>query len=199
IFPKNYGKKLGCKTDVLFLIKKKLSKKEIQKKILSSDLIYVGGGNTLKMMRIWRRLGVDKLLKKACNKGIVLSGLSAGSICWFSYGHSDSMSFYNPKSWKYIKVKGLGFIESIHCPHFNGKTLGKSRKRDFARFMKKHSSIGLGIDNCCAVEFVDNKYRVISSKKNANAYKVYKKKGKIIIKKIEKKKEYTPIETLIKR
>ncbi len=52
------------------------------------------------MMRIWRRLGVDHLLKAAYENGTVLAGISAGSICWFDSGHSDSMSFYNPRNWK---------------------------------------------------------------------------------------------------
>src|SRR5271166_3117174 len=58
-----FGKFLKCKTDVLFLIKEQPSKQQIRQKILSADIIYVGGGNTLKMMRLWRRRGVDKLLK----------------------------------------------------------------------------------------------------------------------------------------
>ncbi len=59
------------------------SRKELEEKILSSDLIYVSGGNTLKLMRRWRRLGVDKILELVHDKGIVLAGLSAGAICWF--------------------------------------------------------------------------------------------------------------------
>ncbi|PYY11819.1 MAG: hypothetical protein DMG69_03045 [Acidobacteria bacterium] len=58
-----------------------------------------GGGNTLQMMRVWRRLGVDKSLKSAYENGTLLSGISAGSICWFDSGHSDSMSFSNPRNW----------------------------------------------------------------------------------------------------
>jgi dipeptidase E len=84
------------KTDVLFLIKERPSNEQIRGKILSADIIYVGGGNTLPMMRLWRRLGVDKLLMSAYEYGTVLSGISAGSICWLDSGHSDSMSFYNP-------------------------------------------------------------------------------------------------------
>ena len=106
-FNKVYGKKLGCKTDVLFLLKTKPTKKELREKILSSDLIYVGGGNTLKMMKRWRFLGVDKILKEAHKRGIVLSGISAGGISWFEAGHSDSMSSYNPDNWDYIKVRGV--------------------------------------------------------------------------------------------
>ncbi|MCA9460353.1 MAG: Type 1 glutamine amidotransferase-like domain-containing protein, partial [Nanoarchaeota archaeon] len=88
-FEKHFNK-LGGKSDVLFLIKEKPTKKEIENKILNSDAIYIGGGNTLMMMKLWRKLGIDKLLLKAYKKGIVLSGLSAGSICWFKYGTSDS-------------------------------------------------------------------------------------------------------------
>src|ERR1022692_947544 len=88
-----FGDFLKCKTDVLFLMKEKPSRQQIRSKISSADIIYVGGGNALQMMRIWRRLGVDKLLIAAYKKGTVLAGVSAGSICWFDSGHSDSMSF----------------------------------------------------------------------------------------------------------
>ena len=85
-----YGGMLGCKPEVLYLIKENPVKREIEEKILGADLIYVGGGNTMKMLKAWRKKGVDKLLKKAYGQGIVLSGLSAGAICWFAYGCSDS-------------------------------------------------------------------------------------------------------------
>ena len=71
---------------------------------------------TLLMMRVWRRLGVDALLKAAYEKGTVLSGISAGAICWFDSGHSDSMSFYNPGDWNYINVKGLGSSKGSYAP-----------------------------------------------------------------------------------
>jgi dipeptidase E len=69
-----FGKFLKCKTDVLFLIKEQPSKEQIRRKILSADIVYVGGGNTLLMMGLWRRLGVDKLLVSAYENGTVLSG-----------------------------------------------------------------------------------------------------------------------------
>lgn len=176
--------KLGCKTDVLFLLKKTPPQEEIKTKILSADIIYVGGGNTLKMMKLWRRLGIDKLLKTAWKKGIVLCGISAGSICWFQSGHSDSMSFYNPKKWQYINVRGLGFLKGIHCPHYDSSTLGVPRKKDFQKMIAKRGGAGIAIDNNCAIAFLDNEYQVLKSKKSANAYKVYKKNGKIISEKI---------------
>jgi dipeptidase E len=118
----HFGKFLKCKTDVLFLLKEQPSKEETRRKIRSADIVYVGGGNTLLMMRIWRRLGADKLLRRAYERGTVLSGISAGAICWSDSGHSDSMSFYSPRKWKYINVKGLGLIKGILCPHYNSMT-----------------------------------------------------------------------------
>jgi len=126
-----FGDFLKCRTDVLFLIKDRPSVEQIRTKILAADIIYVGGGNTLRMMRLWRHLGVDRLLKTAHENGTVLAGISAGSICWFDSGHSDSMSFYNPRKWKYINVRGLGLIKGAHCPHYDSMTLGVPRRKDF--------------------------------------------------------------------
>jgi len=195
----HFGKKLGCKVDHLMLIKKKYSNKELTEKILGADMIYVGGGNTLKMMRRWRFLGVDKLLKRAFNSGVVLTGLSAGGICWFDSGHSDSMEIYGQKNWKYINVRGLGLIKGIHCPHFDSHTRGKSRRKDFIKFMSKYSQVGICIDDKCAIEFVDDKYRVISNNKNSKAYKVVRSNGKVIIEEIEMIKEFTPVSNLYER
>lgn len=176
---KTYGD-LGCTVDTLLLIRENPSAKTIKEKIEKADIIYVGGGNTLKMMRLWRRLGVNKLLKKAWQKGTIMCGLSAGSICWFEYGHSDSMSFYNPDDWNYIRVKGLGFLKGTACPHFDGQTLGVKRKKHFQDMMKKVGGLGIGINNYCAVEYRDGKETVLRSKASGEAY-ILRKKGKQII------------------
>lgn len=201
-FNKIYSK-LGCATSVLYLLNSKPSKKELRKKILSSDLIYVGGGNTLKMMKRWRFLGVDKILKEAYKRGIVLSGISAGGICWFESGHSDSRSFNNPENWNYINVHGLGILKGIHCPHFNSGTTRKNkrklRRNDFKEFMKNFSEVGIAIDNNCAIEFIDDKFKVLTSKRGRKAYKVFKKNKKIIIEEIPKKNNYLPISLLYKK
>ena len=178
---KYFGDFLKCKTDVLFLMKQKPPREQIRSKISWADIIYVGGGNTLQMMRIWRRLGVDKLLLAAYNKGTVLAGVSAGSICWFDSGHSDSMSFYNPRKWKYIKVKGLGLIPGIHCPHYNGKTGGVPRRKNFQEMIRKTGGNGIAIDNNCAIEFRDARvFKVLVSKPRAKAYRVFKKAGQVV-------------------
>ncbi|HSR07252.1 MAG TPA: peptidase E [Bryobacteraceae bacterium] len=176
-----FGGFLKCKTDVLFLMKEKPSREQIRRKISAADIIYVGGGNTLQMMRIWGRLGVDKLLLAAYKKGTILTGVSAGSICWFDSGHSDSMSFYDPHIWKYIKVQGLGLIPGIHCPHYNGRTRGVARRKNFQEMIRKIGGIGIAIDNNCAIEFKDGRvFKVLVSKPRAKAYRVFKKEGKVV-------------------
>ena len=195
IVKKYFGDKLGCKTDVLYLIKEKITKKEIKKKILDADIIYVGGGDTLKMMKIWKKNGIDKILKEAYKKGVVLSGLSAGSICWFKWGNSDSKRFTNPKA-KLIKISGLGLINALHCPHYDFE---KDRKTNLKKMMKKTSGVAIALDNCCAVEIIDNKYRIISSKPSANAYKVYWKAGKYYEEIIKKEKVLNSLDSLLKK
>jgi dipeptidase E len=193
---KVYGNKLGCKVDNLLLLREKPSKKEIEEKILSADIIYVGGGNTLKMMKLWRRLGVDKLLKSAYSNGTVLCGISAGAICWFEYGNSDSMSFYNPDNWDYIRVKGIGLLKGLMCPHFDGKTRGIKRKKSFSQMIEKIGGLGLAIDNHGAIIFRNDTFRVINSKKDSKAYKLFKKGEKIISIQIETLKEFSPLKAL---
>lgn len=188
VVKKYFGKKLGCKVDVLYLIRESPSKKEISDKIKSADVIYVGGGNTLKMMRKWRQKGVDSLVRKAYQKGTVLSGLSAGAICWFKYGHSDSMSFYNPNKWEYIRVKGMGLINATICPHYNGETKGKPRAYWFKQMIAKKGGIGIGLDDNSALAMVNGKYRILTSQKNAHAYLVYRRKGRVVEKEIKKNK-----------
>ncbi len=190
---KHFGDKLGCKIDVLYLIKEKPTKKEIKNKILNSDIIYVGGGNTLKMMKIWRKTGVDKILIAAHNKGIILSGLSAGSICWFKWGNSNSRSFNNSKA-NLIKVSGLNLINALHCPHYD---IEKDREPYLKKMMKKSSGVAIAIDNCCALEVIDNKYKIIGSKPSANAYKVYWKNNKYYKEVIKKDKNLSPIKNFL--
>lgn len=195
VVAKHYGNRLGCITNVLYLIKNKPTKNVIEDTILGSDIIYVGGGNTLMMMNLWRRLGVDKVLKKAYERDIVLCGMSAGSICWFRQGNSDSRRFKNPKA-DLIKVTGLGFIDALHCPHYDGE---KDRRPQLKKMMKKTQGVAIAIDDCCALEIVDGKYRVIDSKPTANAYKVYWKREMFFEKTIEKSKEFKLVNLLLEK
>jgi len=189
----NYFSKLGCIVDTLLLFDKKLPYDTIKTKILSTDIIYVGGGNTLKMMNLWRKLGIDILLELARKKGIVLSGVSAGSICWFNNGNSDSRKSINPDA-DYIKVTGLGFIDALNCPHYNSEY---ERKSSLKKMMKRSSGVAIALEDCCALEVVGNHYRIISSKKAAHAYKIYWKNNRFFETNIEKNDEFQPLKMLL--
>ena len=177
-FSGHYGDQLGCETDVLTLLRKRPAPQDIAAKIAAADLIYVGGGNTLRMMKLWRRLGVDALLRQAHARGTVLCGISAGAICWFAAGHSDSRSFAaEPGSaWAYIRVRGLGLIDAFFCPHIDGE----NRLPNFQQFMGKYSQMGLACDDNCALEIVDDTCRVIVSKASAKAYRVYRRGREVV-------------------
>lgn len=191
-----YGERLGCKIDNLLLISNRPSKEEIEEKILASDIVYVGGGNTLKMMKLWRSLGVDKILKIAYKRGIILCGLSAGAICWFEYGHSDSMSFYNSESWDYIRVKSTALLRGTLCPHFNGQTNSILRKDSFIKMIKKFGGSGIGIDNHAAIVFRDDECKVIRSRNDSMVYKIFKKSGNINVESVKEIGQFFKINNL---
>lgn len=85
-----YGKRLGCEVEPLYLYSKP-TLETLKRAVYRADIIYVGGGNTLSMMTMWRKTGLDKVLLQAEDK--IFAGVSAGAICWFRGGLSDSRSF----------------------------------------------------------------------------------------------------------
>ncbi len=195
-FQKYYGQKLGCKTDVLYLIHGNSSSEEIRRKILSSDIVYVGGGNTLKMLKIWRKLGIDRILEEAGRKGTILSGLSAGAICWFRYGNSDSLKFGPNKTAELIKIRGTGFLPSMACPHYD---VEKSRRPSLRRMIREKGGMSIALENCSALEIVDDQYRVLTSSKNARVYKVYRRNGRVVEEELARDGLFRPLEELFGR
>ena len=190
-----FTRRLGCGLETLYLLKTKPSVREIRRKITASDVIFVGGGNTLKMMLRWRRLGVDKVLEQARRAGKVLCGPSAGAICWFRQGNSDSRKFRNPKA-KLIKVRGLGFIDALACPHYD---VEKDRKPELKEMMQKTQGVAIAMDNCAALEVMGSKARAISSKASAHVYKVFWSGGNYRQIKIGKGRNWTPLDNLTAR
>lgn len=89
--------------------------KTFEETILSMDAVIVGGGSTLNMIAIWKAQGIDTVLRKAYEKGIVMAGGSAGSLCWFNGGMTDSRPI------KLSLVECLGFIRTSHCPHYHSE------------------------------------------------------------------------------
>lgn len=152
----------------------------VKDKIEKADIIYVGGGNTLRLMNILRKYKIDDMLRIAGEKGTILCGISAGGICWHDFGNSDSRKFTS-NSKKLIKVTGLGFIHALFCPHYN---VEKSRQKDLKRMMKKTKGVALAFANCTALKIVDDKYEILKSKENAKALKCFWEKGEYVKKEI---------------
>ncbi len=176
-FRKQYEDRLGCSVQELLLYRDRPSNRKIQMLIAQSDIIYVGGGNTLRMMNLWRQLGVDKYLDKARKRGAVLCGLSAGSICWFRQGNSDSRKFKDETNKTLIKVTGLNYADVLMCPHYD---VEKHRQPALKAMMKKTRGVAVALENCAALHIKDDKYRILASKKYKKAYLIYWKRGEYV-------------------
>ncbi|MEX0950692.1 MAG: Type 1 glutamine amidotransferase-like domain-containing protein, partial [Gammaproteobacteria bacterium] len=168
-FKRHYGDYLGCRMQTLLLYRDRPGVREIRRRILAADLIYVGGGNTLRMMKLWRNLGVDRYLDQARRQGTVLAGLSAGAICWFRYGNSDSRNYSNPGDKTLIRVRGLDYVNALYCPHYDAE---KNREPSLKVMMRKVPGVAIGLDNCAAIEIRDDEYRIHTSKRTAHAYRI---------------------------
>ena len=154
---------LGCIVSNLDLLKENIDINEVKNEILNTDIIYVGGGNTKFMLEKWRKLGVDKFLVEAYNKGIVCSGLSAGSYCWFKLN--------------YDLLEGLGIINAINCVHYEQKD--KEAREKFYNVIKETRLDGIALENCVALEIVDDNMKIIKSNQERNAYKITYKNDEI--------------------
>lgn len=180
---------LGCNCE--HLREKDLQDMEIvKKKINSANIIYVGGGNTLRLMNVLRKHKIDKMLEVAGNNGAVLCGVSAGAICWHNFGNSDSRRFTS-NSTKLIKVTGLGFVNALFCPHYDAES---SRQDDLKRMMKNTKGVALAFENCSALKIDGNKFEIIKSKNTAKAWKCYWLKGKYVKKELD---QFGDLESLV--
>ena len=136
--------------------------------ILEKDIIYIGGGNTVFMLEIWRKYKLEQIFKNAYEKGIILSGVSAGAVCWFDWILSDSVGpGFNP-------LRGINLISGSCTPHSSNIKRINQFESDI-----KDSKLpnGIAIDDGVAVVFIDGKpTEVYSSRKNHKAYFLDKNK-----------------------
>ena len=142
---------------------------DIEDFLLSQDIIYVGGGNTKSMLALWREWGVDKILRKAWEQNIILAGVSAGAICWFEEGTTDSI----PE--KITMLPCLGFLKASCCPHYDSEPM---RQPVFQEALTKETvELGYIIDDGAALHFNDQKLiKAIASNKNKKAAVFYQNK-----------------------
>ena len=134
--------------------------------ILNKDIVYIGGGDTVFMLEIWRKNKLENTFKNAYEKGIILSGISAGAVCWFDWILSDSVGpGFNP-------LRGINLISGSCTPHSSNI----ERINQFELDIKNNKlPQGIAIDDGVAVVFIDGiPTEVYSSRKNHKAYFVDK-------------------------
>jgi dipeptidase E len=186
---RHFGGRLGCAVEALLLIGRRISAEEIRGRIVEADIIYVGGGDTLSMMRTWRRLGVDAALREAAQRGIVMSGLSAGANCWFRHGVSGG----KPGGRAAKRVTGLGLLPALCCPHWDAE----DRSGLLDRMMRRTPGVAVALDSCCAIEVVGDEYRILASRKAANAYRLVRRRGVLERQRLEKSAGFRPLSELL--
>lgn len=141
--------------------------------LLSVDGIVCSGGNTLNQQAIWKAQGIDLVLRQAWDRGIVLGGASAGSLCWFDEGTTDS----RPKELSIVKC--LGFLRGSHSPHYDAEP---GRRPLYQRLIASgEMQAGYACDNDAGIYFEDNEVkRVVSTRAGAKVYHVSAVGGKAV-------------------
>ena len=152
--------KLGCRPSVLTFFKRT---PELRSFLLNQDVIYVGGGNTKTLLAVWRDWGVTEILREAWESGIVLTGVSAGAICWFEQGLTDSFTD------ELRPLDCLGFLPGSCCPHYDGEA---QRRPTFHRLLvSSEIAAGVAIEDWAGAHFIGGElHRVVASKRGARAY-----------------------------
>lgn len=141
--------------------------------LLSADAILASGGNTLNQLAIWKAQGVDIVLREAWDRGIVLGGASAGSLCWFEEGTSDSRPV------ELSAVKCMGFLKGSHSPHYDAEPGRRPLYHQLIGSGKMKA--GYACDNDAGIYFEDNEVRrVVHTRANAMVYHVSLIDGQVV-------------------
>ncbi len=137
---------------------------ELRNLILEQDAICVSGGNTANLLAIWRAHGIDALLREAWERGIVLWGASAGMICWFEAGITDS---FGPEL---AGLECLGFLPGSACPHYDGE---ERRRPRYAELIAAGLPAGIAADDGVALHYVGTELReIVTCRAGTAAYRV---------------------------
>lgn len=167
----------GCIVKKLSIIRNTYTEAEVDELFAWADVIYVGGGNTEYMLAEWQKAGLDKRLLKVFEEdSAVLSGMSAGAICWFTDGYTDSDSFTGNENWGYRFIKpATGLYDAVFCPHY-----GDFGRHGFDEAIKDLGKTGIALEDCTAFVYDNGKTEYIKSKEEAQAYVIEWQDGKCL-------------------
>lgn len=128
------------------------------------DIVYAGGGNTLNLIAVWRAHGLDAVLREAMTKGTILAGVSAGALCWFDRGLTDS---YGPRLTSLDHA--LGFLPGSFCPHLDSEP---RRRSGFRELVRTTGVPGIAGEDGVALHYVgDRLTRVVTSRARKRAWR----------------------------
>jgi dipeptidase E len=147
--------------------------RDLKSFVMEQDVIYVGGGSSANLLAVWRLHGLDKALRAAWNAGVVMAGISAGAICWFENGLTDSFGM------PYRGLNdGLGFVRGACCPHYDGE---RERRPALFRLIKRGFPPTLALDDGAAAHFAGTRLEeIVSSRPKARAVRVALIKGAVV-------------------
>lgn len=145
---------------------------DLEDYVLDKHIVYVGGGNTELLLTTWRETGLDCILRKAWEQGIVLAGLSAGSICWYEQGVSCDDTD------RAEAITGLGLIPGSHSPHYDAEP---AYRHGFHELLSTGLiGEGVGVDDGVGIHYAGGQiHQVISSRPSTRAYRVESVNGGI--------------------
>lgn len=153
----------GCRVSDVGLFDRGIA--DLRAHVLAQDVVYVGGGNTVNLLAIWRAHGVDAVLREAWEAGVVMAGMSAGALCWFEGGITDSYGAVD------ALPDGLGLLPGSMCPHFDSEP---GRRPVYLRLVAEGKlPPGIAADDDCALHFRGTELaEAVSSRTGAGAYRV---------------------------
>ena len=152
-----------CEPSHLSLFRRDGGAGDVEAHLLSRDMIYVGGGSVISLLGTWRAHGLDHVLRRAWEAGVIMCGLSAGSLCWFRSGVT---AFHGPPR----EVEGLGLLPWSNCVHFDADAV---REREYRRLLLGGMCSGYAAEDGTALHFVASRLaRVVSSRSDARAYRM---------------------------
>ena len=137
----------------------------LREHVLAQDAIFVSGGNTANMLAIWRAHGFDRIVREAWEQGVVLAGSSAGMICWFEAGVTDS---FGPQLDG--MRDGLGFLAGSACPHYDGE---ERRRPVYQELVANGFPCGVAADDTVGLHYVGTELReAVTTREGSRAYRV---------------------------
>jgi peptidase E len=152
-----------CEASHISLFRREQGPEDLRRHLLSQDLIYVGGGSAISLLGVWRAHGIDAILREAWEAGVVLAGLSAGSLCWFSEAVT---TFHGAPR----RLEGLGLLPFSNCVHYEP---GGKRHAAYHGFLREGMRAGYAAEDGAALHFKGEELgRVVSSRPRAHAYRL---------------------------